>query len=96
MGRRKKNYRDILLNIYRDMYHHSTPQGDFDEILAKAELDSDGAHIIPYNEYEIDGDLMDNIIEMHMLANRLTKAERKIIKIHSYLGCSPKIKDNNE
>ena len=92
MRKQKKSFRNILLDIYRDMYKYSTPKGAFDVILANAEIDSDGRKIIPYNDYEIDEDVMKNIINMHILANRLNKSDSKCITMHSYLGCSPKIK----
>lgn len=95
MGRPKKQLKDILTDIYRDLYKHSTPVGDFDLIMECAEVDSEGRKIIPYNDYTIDDKVMDNIIEMHLRANRLNSIDRKTIKIYSYLGCSPKIKTYN-
>lgn len=92
MRKQKKALREILIDIYRDMYRNSTPKGDFDAILENAEVNADGVKIIPYNDYEIDEEIMESIINMHIVANRLKNSDKKNIRLCSYLGCSPKIK----
>ena len=90
MGRKKKkSLKDIVFDIYRDLYKNSTPSADFDELLESAEIMEDGRKNIHYENYEIDGDLMDEIIEKHMKENKLKKDERTAVKINVYLGASP-------
>ena len=59
MARKKKSLKNIVFDIYRELYANSEPKADFDILVENAEIMSDGRKYIPYNDYEIDGDLMD-------------------------------------
>ena len=91
-----KEIPEIVFDIYRELYANSEPKADFDLLVENAEIMSDGRKYIPYNDYEIDGDLMDEIIHKHMIRNRLNKFDKQAIRIEVLLGCSPKTKLKNE
>ena len=96
MARKKKSLKNIVFDIYRELYENSEPKADFDILVENAEIMSDGRKYIPYNDYEIDGDLMDEIINKHMIRNRLNKFDKQDIRIENLLGCSPNTKIKNE
>ena len=63
MARKKQSLKNIVFDIYRELYENSEPKADFDFLVENAEIMSDGRKYIPYNDYEIDGDLMDEMVE---------------------------------
>lgn len=93
MGRRKKKtLKDITFDIYRELYIMATPSADFDFLVETAEIMSDGRKNIHYENYEIDGEVMDEIVERHLKKNKITNRERQAIKFEIYLGASPMTK----
>ena len=93
MGRtRKKTLKDIVFDIYRELYANSEPKADFDELLRSAEILPDGRKNIHYENYEIDDILMDEIVEKHLKLNKLNRSDRGAVKFEVYLGASPKTK----
>lgn len=89
----KIKLKDIILDIYRELYEKSTPSVDFDMLVENAEIDEFGRKIIPYDDYEIEGELLSEIINKYISKNKLKKIDAQIIKCEVYLGVSPKIKD---
>jgi hypothetical protein len=97
--RKKKKLTEIAFDIYRELYANSEPKADFDLLLESAEIMPDGRKNIHYENYEIDGELMDDIVERHLKENKLKPNERQAIKLEIYLGVSPmtkRIKEDNE
>ena len=90
--RSKKNLKDILFDIYRDLYKNSSPSADFDVLVETAELDEHGRKIIPYDKHFIDKDLSEEIVNKHISMNGLSDREASAIKIESCLGCAPMFK----
>lgn len=82
----------VIHDIYRELYNNSTPKADFDKLVEEAELDSEGRKIIPFMNYEIEQEKMDEIIDKHCKENALNKRFIDIIKANVYLGCSPRTK----
>ena len=79
----------IVWDIYRELYANSEPKADFDELVNSAEKNEYGEKIIPFENYFIEQELMDEIIEKHLKNKRLTKLAKNAIKVNVYLGCSP-------
>ena len=79
----------IVWDIYRELYANSEPKADFDELVNSAEKNEEGQKIIPFENYFIDQEVMDEIIEKHLKNKRLTKLAKNAIKVNVYLGCSP-------
>jgi hypothetical protein len=79
----------IIWNIYKELYENSEPKVDFDELLNSAERNNEGQKIIPFENYFIEQELMDEIIEKHLKNKRLTKLAKNSIRVNVYLGVSP-------
>lgn len=91
-----KLLRETVLDIYRELYANATPKADFDELVKNAIIDSEGRRVIPFMDYEIDSDLMENIIDKHCKKHRFNKHVTNQVKIEVYLGCSPTSKRKRE
>ena len=79
----------IIWDIYRELYANSEPKADFDELVNSAEKNEEEQKIIPFENYFIEQELMDEIIEKHLKNKRLTKLTKNAIRLNVYLGCSP-------
>ena len=79
----------IVWDIYRELYANSEPKADFDELVNSAEKNEEGQKIIPFENYFIEQELMDEIIEKHLKNKRLTKLAKNSIRVNVYLGVSP-------
>lgn len=90
--RTKKPLRNVMFDIYRELYLNSEPSADFDYLVESAEVMEDGRKKIPYEDYEIDKDAMENIIHKHIYNNGLSENEQKSIRVAIYLGYSPMTK----
>jgi hypothetical protein len=85
----------ILWEIYRELFKQSDPSGDFDLLVENAEIDEQGRKHIPYNDYVIDLEEMDKIIETILRKYRIPVWRRPSYRFAIYLGCSPKTKTND-
>ena len=92
MGRRRRKVlREVAFDIYRELYANATPSANFDELFEHAEI-VDGKRIIPYEDYEIEEEILMGIMNKHLIANKLKKHEKDAIKFEVLLGVSPKTK----
>ena len=86
----KKPY-DIIMDIYRELYMNATPSADFDKIVENAEV-VDGIKQIPYDEYEIEEEMLEAILRKHLTINKVNGRMKSAIRFEIMLGCSPKTK----
>lgn len=96
MGKSNKKLLEIIMEIFRELYEHAIPKANFDELVENASITEDGKKYIPFDDYEIDEDVMRNIVNYHIKKNRLTKQDQNVIKFEVYLGPSPKMKIKNK
>ena len=82
----------IIWDIYKELYANSEPKTDFDELVKSAQKNEKGEKIIPFENYFIEQELMDEIVEKHLKNKRLTKLAKNSIKFNIYLGVSPRSK----
>ena len=82
----------IIWDIYKELYANSEPKTDFDELVKSAQKNEKGEKIIPFENYFMEQELMDEIIEKHLKNKRLTKLAKNAIKVNVYLGVSPAFK----
>ena len=82
----------IMYEIYTRLFAAATPSADFEELCVNATIDERGKRHIPFMDYELDQDTMNNIIEDVMREKRIRKANRTQYKMAICLGCSPKTK----
>lgn len=86
----------VIIGIYRELYKNAEPQADFDELVRRCPLNERGQIDIPFNDYQIEKDKFDEIIEAQI--KRLPKRRRNlkaVIENTVSLGCSPKIKKDD-
>ena len=81
----------LMMDCYRELFEKSDPPADFDELVANATINEQGQKVIPFNDHEIDHDLLLEIIDKHSKKLR-TKWKRQVFKSSILLGCSPKSK----
>jgi hypothetical protein len=92
MTKREQKEYDILMEMYRRAFAASTPVGDFDNLMEIASLNEFGQPIVPYWEYECDGDVMDKIVVDVLKEYKVPKLKRTAFRTTFMLGCSPKTK----
>ena len=86
----------LVYNIFRELYKQATPSADFDELVENATLNERGEKVIPFNDYEIEREKMDEIYK-RMTSRKesgmiLSEWEKRSVSFQVYLGCSPKTK----
>ena len=81
----------LVMNCYRELFARSDPPADFDELVANATINKRGEKEIPFMDYEIDDDLLLEIIDKHSAKLR-SKWRRDVFKTSILLGCPPKSK----
>ena len=95
MRKKKISDGDILLEIYRKVYAASTPPADFDELMANAEINSEGQKVIRFMDYECEEAVMQGILDQVLNKHKIKDYRRKQFSFSFWLGCSPKTKKIN-
>jgi len=78
--------KQMMFECFRELYKNSTPTANFDELPYK------DTNSMFYNDYEIEEDKMNEIINNLMDKYNLPEYYRNQFKPSIYLGPSPKIK----
>lgn len=89
--KRYKELMEIVFDIYRESYLNSTPTANFDELYENAEI-VDGVKQVPFMDYEINDDVLVEIIDKHLAKHKLDDSEKNNIRLEVLLGMSPKSK----
>jgi len=84
--------KQAILECYRRMFKASTPSGDFDELLARAEKNDIGEKVIPFMDYEIEESVFTEILENIIKEFKIKKYRQGSFLVTIELGCSPKFK----
>ena len=90
MAKRKNNDEEIMHELFRRAFAVSTPPGDFDELMAKAETNEFGQKVIPFMDYECPHEVMEKILEDTMKEFKVPKHRISAFSFNFWLGCSPK------
>lgn len=85
-----KNYDNVILDCYVELYKQATPPANFNMLLENAVIDEHGHKHIPFMDYTIDDDHMDKIIMECAKKHKLKKWEKEKLRVTIHLGCSPK------
>lgn len=89
MGK-KKTVREVMLDIYRELYRKATPSADFDELVANAKVNEYGTKDIPYMDYYLDDDEYVKTVNKYLKRySRRDSGFLKAIEFEAYLGCGP-------
>lgn len=89
---KKKNWNKIIHETYELLFKASEPPADFNELLNNAVINEDGKKDIGFMNYEIDEDIMSDIMLKQSDKYKMSKLEQRSFSISIYLGCSPKSK----
>jgi hypothetical protein len=92
LGHKPSKEEKVLYEIYRRIYAEATPKADFYKLWKNAELNERGQRDIKFDQYEINGDLMADIIDNSLKEFKIPKWRRGSFSVAIYLGCSPKTK----
>ena len=82
----------ILMEIYRRAYAAATPSANFDDLVTNAKIDEHGRKVIPFNDYELEDDIAQQIINNVMKEFKVPKWKRQAFHNAYNLGCSPRSK----
>lgn len=82
---------------YCELFKNATPSADFNELLKNAKINKLGEKEIPFNDYEIEQEKLDEIIEKSIKKfNFKSNYYKQLFRNTIYLGCSPRKKNNSE
>ena len=85
----EKKEEQLMMDCYRELFAKSTPQGDFDQLVAEATINERGEKVIPFDDYVIDDGLLREIIEKYE-KQIYPKWKRLRFRNTIFLGCSPR------
>jgi hypothetical protein len=88
----EKKINDVMTSIYTELYAASEPSVSWNYLVESAELNEQGQKIIPYNDYQIDESLYNEIVNRHLKESKLPKWRKEAVSRGILLGCSPKFK----
>jgi hypothetical protein len=92
MRAREKKLLEAWRSCMTDLYAQSTPSADFDQLLESAPLNPEGQKVIDYDSYEIDHELLTEIVEGYVKKLKMNKYEQTGFYMNTYLGASPRSK----
>jgi len=87
-----KKIEDVMTSIYTELYAVSEPSVSWDYLIESAELNEQGQKIIPYNDYQINQEIYEEIVKRHLKELKVPKWRKEAISRGILLGCSPKFK----
>lgn len=90
MTMNNKKFEKSLMNCFIDVYNNSIPKADFLKLIDEAHIDETGRKKIPFEDYQIDHKLLDEIIIKHIKESKIPKHLHSAFKFQVYLGPSPK------
>lgn len=82
----------IIHEIYSELFKASTPSVSFDELVENATINERGQKEIPFMDYEIEEEKLDEIFNAAMKRHKVPKWMVNKFRFTIYLGCSPKTK----
>jgi hypothetical protein len=93
---KKTKYENCIMGIYKDAFKKAAPSADFEELMRISPKNEKGEIVIPYNDYIIDEEVFEEIVDKRLKKHKITeKRYKQNIKMIVYLGCSPKFKLNS-
>lgn len=86
-----KKLEKVIHECYVELYKSATPKADFNDLLAKAEINEEGEKVIDFMSYSIPSELMESIVEKTIKKYKIkSKLSLDKFKFNVYLGASPK------
>jgi hypothetical protein len=87
-----KKIEDVMTSIYTELYAVSEPSVSWNYLIESAKLNEQGQKIIPYNDYQIDESIYEEIVKRHLKELKVPKWRKEAVSRGILLGCSPKFK----
>ena len=91
---KKDKITQALWDCLVELFAKSTPSADFNKLVEEAPINERGQKEIPFMDYEIDFDEMEEIIDKHrtkfLKYSRNKHFHERQFNFNIYLGCSPK------
>jgi hypothetical protein len=84
----------VLHELFRRVYAVSTPAGDWDQLLENATTNERDQKEIPFDDYECEESVMQEIFESTMKEFKIPKWRRMAFIFEFWLGPSPRSKKN--
>jgi hypothetical protein len=78
------------MQAYKEVYAKSTPPADWDELLANAPVNERGEKEIPFDDYEVEQEVFDEIFERY--TKRMREWDKRTFRFNFYLGATPRTK----
>lgn len=95
----KRDWNKIFNECMTELYANSEPYADFLNLTKlakdKNDYDSQGRLVIPFMDYEIDGEKFDFIFNSIVKKYKIKEPYLSSFRFEIYLGASPKIKSND-
>lgn len=90
----KNKIENIIHEMYVEMYKAAEPSTDYDELIANAHINENGAKIIDFDSYTIDREAFEFILEHIQKKWKIRKnsINYKILNFNAYLGATPRFK----
>jgi len=85
----EKKTEKLMMDCYVELFCESTPKGDFHRMVDEAKIDKFGQKHIPFNDFLLEEEKMDEIIEKYAMKIK-RKWERRRFRNSILMGCSPK------
>lgn len=92
---KNKKWDKIIHETYELLFKASEPSVDFNYLLENATINNRNEKVIPFNDYEIEEEIMHDITKSIIKKYKMNKYEERNFLVTIYLGCSPKYKRNN-
>ena len=95
---RVTNWINVLHDTYVELYNNAEPKADFNKLVENAKTnnrkDAQGRYVIDFLAYEIDKNVMEDIIQSYIKKYKMNKHMASQYSFAIYMGCSPKIKQD--
>lgn len=84
-----KKFKEVYHEAMTEIYKASIPSASWDDLLRDSPRNEAGQILIPYEDYHISDQILDEIIETTAKKHRLNQFELQSLRSNVYLGPSP-------
>ena len=84
-----KKFKEVYHETMTEIYKASIPSASWDDLLRDSPRNEAGQIVVPYENYHISDQILDEIIQETAKKHRLSKADLESLRANVYLGPSP-------
>ncbi len=84
-----RKFEEVYHEAMTEIYKASIPSASWDDLLRDSPRNEAGQIIVPYENYHISDQILDEIIQATAKKYRLSKADLESLRTNVYLGPSP-------